>query len=368
MTDIEVRISGILTDAASRIDVHRGLRAITESNQVQLFKHSTRPQRRLSVRAISIAAACVLVVGGLVIVTQRRFNAPGTPSTSNPVSSPLLFPVVDNPPAWAGQMYGSYRVPAAVPQVRVIWALLARQSVDQSAVDLIVVQVRADRPEDVGDGEPVQFGDQSAQLYTSPGNSTLILEGAPTLIVSGSVSSSLLIEVAAGLSISGPDGGFTLSMGEPPAGFSVLVEPTLQQTPVVSAAASTVGGGSIDIAVDNSLPDPRLRIALFGGDATAVVIGDVVGWYSKYPVNDGFVVTWEPTPGTMMVLNIEHPGLIGSDAVEIARHVRVTTEAEWRETYDVEANPFPESPQLLIGEPVPTLDNCETPSVTTAEC
>ncbi len=343
MTDIEHRISDMLSDAASRIEVSRDAAAIIDQRHVRLAGNDPRASTFPVRRVLTIAAVCLLTVGGLAIVAQRAANPPATPSTSNPPSIPLLYPVIDNLPEWAGSMFGSYRTPDPAAQPRLVQAVLGRERTDQTVDNPITVLVRSDLPADAVDGgETVQVGDRRAQLISRMDGSTLILEGRPIVVVSGSVAASLLMEVAAGVTISDPDGAFGFSIGAPPAGYSVVAGPAVHSRAELSAAASTADGHSIDVAVTSFWPDPRMSVALGGSDAVAARIGGVIGWYAKYPSGNGFIVSWEPTPGTTMTLNVEHPGLTSGEAVEIARNVRLTTENEWRETYGVDDNPLPE--------------------------
>lgn len=368
MTDIEDRIAAMLTEAANRVEVSRNLKAITDTSQVRIVNApATSPRRRVS-HVVAVASLCALLIAGLVLITQRGTDTSTDPAATAPATSPKLFPVIDDVPAWAEGLYGSYRTPDTTRPPRAIWALLARDGNGQNIVDPIIISVQAKIPaEALTNGDTINVGGRTARLITSAAigaPSTLILDGTPALIISGSVDQSLLIKAAAAVTISDPNGDFTVSLGEPPAGFTVATPPTVQPTPVLSAATSTLDSVSLNVAVDGNLPDPRLRVGLSGADATAASIGSVTGWYATVPWTDAFVVAWEPTPGTILVLTASSPGLTSIDVLKLARSVRLTTEDEWRAEYNVEANPLPGAQTPVIGEPMPGSDDCQTPAVT----
>ncbi len=368
MTDIEDRIAGMLSDAAKRVEVSRNLKAITDARQVRIVNApAPSPRRRVS-HVLAVASLGALLIAGLVLISRRGEDTNTDPAATAPATSPKLFPVIDDLPAWAQALYGSYRIPDTTPPPRAIWALLARDGNGQDVVDPIIISVQAEiRNGALTDGDTIDVGGRTARLITGAAigaPSTLILDGTPALMVSGSVDQSLLIEAASAVSISDPNGDFTVSLGEPPAGFTVVTPPTVQPTPVLSAATSTLDGVSLDVAVDGNLPDPRLRVGLSGADATAASIGSVTGWYATIPSTDGFVVAWEPTAGTILVLTASYPGVTSIDVLKLARSVRLTNEDEWRAEYNVEANPLPGTRTPVIGEPMPGSDNCQTPAVT----
>jgi hypothetical protein len=317
---------------------------------------------------LAVASLGALLVAGVVLITQRGSDTSTDPAATAPATSPKLFPVIDDVPVWAEALYGSYRIPDTTPPPRAIWALLARDGNSQDVVDPIIISVQAEiRDGALTDGDTIDVGGRSARLIKGAAigaPSTLILDGTPTLMVSGSVDQSLLIDAASAVTISDPNGDFTVSLGEPPAGFTVVTPPTVQPTPVLSAATSAIDGVSLDVAVDGNLPDPRLRVGLAGADATAASIGSVTGWYATIPSTDAFVVAWEPRPGTILVLTASSPGLTSIDVLQLARSVRLTTEDEWRAAYNVEANPLPGAQTPVIGEPMPGSDNCQAPAVT----
>lgn len=373
MNDLETRLPKMLTGAADRLAVHPDLEDATNLHRTRLVpvgEGTESPRRYL---LVGVAAAIVLLVGGLVVVSSRDTVGPvGSADAPAAVGDPMLFPVVDDVPSWAGDLYGSYRIPDALPAPHQVWAVLGRPDGARGFSEQIVVLAQAERSdEDRAGFEKLDVDGRTVFIRRSDGapeHVEMVLSpdaSDPFVSVSGSVDESLLARVLAGVSVREVGGEFDLTIGDNPEGYELMVAPVALRTPVISAAVSS-DGNALDVAVDSSWPDPRLRAAVFSGDVTAVQMGNLTAWYSQ-PIGapEGtFTIAWSPAPGITVVADLSNPRLTAEEAVSIARSVRLTNEDEWRKTLGVENNPLPESPALVVGQPVPTPDECETTMVT----
>ena len=366
MTSIEERITHMLADAGERIHVSRDVASVTAGAAVIVRPSRAEPPRRRAL-VVAVASLAALLVGGLMFVTNSKDSYQPEPSASSPASPTDLYPVVDSPPAWAFGMYGSYRVPGDPAPPQAMYALLARSDGGDDVVDpiFIVVHPRTSIDEEAA-GTPIGVGSGTGRLLSGPdgdaGSRTVSFGDEAIVSVSGEVETSLLVAVAESVVLDSA-AGIEFSLGTIPSTYAVVVHPIVQPTPVLSAAASSLDG-ALDVSVDNNLPDPRLRTALFG-NAIAIQVGEVTGWYSQGPTASDFTVAWEVQSGEIVVISATHPGLTAQDVVEIAQNTRLTSESEWRTIYNVEKNPLPEPQAPVIGEPLP-YDECNTPYVTVA--
>lgn len=369
MNDLDTRLPRMLSDAADRFTIHPDLDDVVDLERPRLARIEQTAHSSGLLLVVGVAAAIVLLIGGLVVVSARSYNQPLAPSDAPAaVADPVLFPVVDDVPAWAGDLYGSYRIPDDPPSSRQVWSVLARPDGEDGFTDQIVVVAQEQRSaEDRTGFEEVTIDGRSLFVRRFPGkpgqtemaNSP---DGAePFLSVTGDVDEALLAQVLAGASVSGRTADFGVAIDAVPDGYEVVVEPVALREQVLSAAA-TSKASTLDVAVDSVWTDPRLRVAAFAGDVTAVKIGDTIGWYSQ-PIGapeGSYTIAWSPSRGITIVADISNLRLSADEAISIARHVRLTSEDDWRETLRVEDNPLPERAPLVIGQPVPVTDECQT--------
>jgi len=373
MNELETRLPQMLTGAADRLGVHPDLEDATNLHRARFVTGEEQADSPRRLLLVGVAAAVVLLVGGLVVVSSRNTVGPaGSADSPATVGEQMLFPVVDDVPTWAGDLYGSYRIPDALPAPRQVWAVLGRPDGAGGFSDQIVVLAQAERSEEDRTGfEELDVDGRTVFIRRSDGapeHVEMVLSpdaSDPFVSVNGSVHESLLARVLAGVSVSGAGGEFDLTIGDIPDGYGLMVAPVALRTPVISAAASS-DGNALDVAVDSSWPDPRLRAAIFSGDVTAVQMGNSTAWYSQaIGAPEGtFTIAWSPAPGITLVADVSNPRLTAEEAISIAGSVRLTNEDEWRNTLGVEDNPLPESPALVVGQPVPAPDECDTTVVT----
>jgi hypothetical protein len=350
-TDLDAR----LTHLGHHLDDERAVRAATVTSPApdrpavmvtNLDDRRSGAADGLSGRTLGRVAAVVLlgvaVAAGALAVAQRpASDAVGPADRGQPAPVPdgaplpgSVLPYVESPPKWFGQPRSGERE-GAIHTGHWVSTAIGIDGGNGTTQDPIWVAATDGSLKDLDTAETIVTDGQRLRLLDlGTGWQTVATTSQPMIVVSGTVETSLLLEVVQAVRAEASGGGISLHVDALPDSYTELVPAQAHAEDV--AHRQTLAGATAENVI-NEISDwvqPELAAAATGADYEEVIVGDSTGWTGRsesHPFGPLRFLVWSPEPGVVLEIVTTDLDRSVDDLVQLAGSVRLLPADEWDE-------------------------------------
>jgi hypothetical protein len=293
---------------------------------------------------MAVAAIVTLVVLGPLALPMGRSGTPSStsdevpPPAGIPDSAPLpgtVVPYLESPPAWFGEPVAAERL-AADRTGRWVSTLLGVETGDGQVSFPVSVALTDGTLRGLDAAEEVIVGGRALRSLSIGDWQAIATTEGPTIIVSGAVDTSLLLEVLDAVTTGATATGDSLTVSPVPTGYVERVAPQLHAQDFPSRRMLTNADGDTSINEISDWVDPELAAAGSGAEYRLVDIDGAEGWTGRTESNPFGALTflvWSPEPGVVLEIVTTNSERTTEELIELASATSLISASEWDDAF-----------------------------------